>query len=67
LRKRIVPLLGCIWGCGIIVYGYRHGVGDVTNAYSAGQTIGYLVGWAMAAAGLSALLGRRQSGIDLDY
>jgi hypothetical protein len=57
LRKRVLPVAVLAWGVAIVVYGFEHGFGDTSGAYRAGQILGYLGGWAVAAAGLSGLIG----------
>jgi hypothetical protein len=59
VRKKVVPVVGLVWGAAIVAHGLSSGFGDTGGAYRMGQTAAYLVGWAMAAAGLSALIGLR--------
>lgn len=59
MRKRVVPFIGFAWGVALIVQGFVNGFGDTGGAFRTGQIIAYLGGWALAAAGLSALIGRR--------
>ena len=59
VRKRVVPVVGLVWGVAIVAHGVNHGFGDMSGAYRTGQIVAYLVGWAVAAASLSALIGLR--------
>jgi hypothetical protein len=59
VRKKVVPVVGLVWGVAIVYYGFSKGFGDTSGSYRTGQIVAYLGGWAMAAAGLSALIGLR--------
>lgn len=60
VRKKVLPVVGLVWGVAIVAHGFSSGFGDTSGAYRTGQIAAYLVGWAMAGAGLSALIGLRQ-------
>ena len=66
-RRRILAVVGLVWGVAMVVTGFRHGLAYDT-AYDAGRVGAYLFGWILigaCVAGLRPSLSPRQRELDL--